>query len=34
MSDGRFSNTEITAYYLVKEMPNYIGEIHGVWTEQ
>ena len=34
MSGGRFSNTDMTAYYLVKGMPNYIGEIHGVWTEQ
>ena len=34
MSDSRFSNTDMAAYYLVKGMPNYIGEIHGVWTEQ
>ena len=29
MSDGRFSNTDMTEYYLVNGIPNYIGAIHG-----
>jgi hypothetical protein len=33
LQDGRFGNTEISAYYLVKGTPNYIGGVHGVWTE-
>lgn len=33
-SDGRFSNTEMAAYYLVEGTPNYAGGIHGLWTEQ
>jgi hypothetical protein len=29
----RFANTDVSAYYLVKGTPNYLGAIHGVWTE-
>jgi len=32
--DGRFANSDMSAYYLVKGTPNYLGGIHGVWTEQ
>jgi ribosomal protein L11 methylase PrmA len=34
LSDGKFTNTEMSAYYLVKGIPTYIGGVHGVWTEQ
>ncbi|MBT5111335.1 MAG: methyltransferase [Rhodospirillaceae bacterium] len=33
VSDGRFANTDMAAYYLVEGAPTYIGGIHGVWTE-
>ena len=33
VSDGRFANTDMAAYYLVEGAPNYTGGIHGVWTE-
>ena len=34
LHDGRFSNTDMSAYYLVKGTQNYLGSVHGVWTEQ
>lgn len=34
VNDGRFSNTDMAAYYLVEGTPNYTGGIHGIWTEQ
>lgn len=34
LQDSRFANTEMSDYYLVKGTPNYVGGIHGVWTEQ
>ena len=34
VSDGRFANTDMAEYYLVEGAPNYIGGIHGLWTEQ
>ena len=34
VNDGRFSNTEMSEYYLVEGAPNYTGGIHGIWTEQ
>ena len=34
LHDDKFTNTEMSAYYLVKGRPNYAGGIHGVWTEQ
>ena len=34
LQNGKFANTEMSAYYLVKGTPNYMGGIHGVWTEQ
>lgn len=33
LQDGRFANTDMSSYYLVKGTPNYLGGIHGVWTE-
>ena len=33
VSDGRFTNTEMSGYYLVEGKPNYAGGIHGIWTE-
>ena len=33
LSDGRFTNSAISDYYLVKGRPQYTGGIHGLWTE-
>jgi ribosomal protein L11 methylase PrmA len=33
VSDGRFANTDMAAYYLVEGSPTYVGAIHGIWTE-
>lgn len=34
VSEDRFGNTAMAAYYLVEGTPNYLGGVHGVWTEQ
>jgi SAM-dependent methyltransferase len=32
LHDGRFSNTEMAAHYLVEGAPDYIGAVYGNWT--
>lgn len=34
LDDSRFANTAMADYYLVEKNPNYIGGVHGAWTEQ
>jgi len=34
IEDGRFSNSEVADYYLVKERPAYTGDIHELWSAQ
>jgi hypothetical protein len=33
LRDGRFANSAMADYYLVKGRPEYAGAIHGFWTE-
>lgn len=33
LQDGKFANSEMSACFLVKGAPNYMGGVHGVWTE-
>jgi hypothetical protein len=33
LHDDRFANTAMTTHYFVEGSPDYIGGIHGLWTE-